>query len=74
MNDIEKTRLSSIYGEMTKKHQERTVGHWISKCEKYYDGVICSVCGKLLPHSDEYRYITDYCPECGARMEAENDL
>lgn len=48
--------------------EERPVGHWVIKCEKYYDGVTCSVCGELLPCSDEYRYITDYCPNCGAYM------
>ena len=38
-----------------------------------FDGCKCSLCQNLLPHSDEYEYETDYCPYCGAKMEAENE-
>lgn len=34
---------------------------------------ICSVCGEVLPYSDEYDYETDFCPNCGASMSANDE-
>jgi len=55
--------------EVAEREYKRPHGIWISKCDVYYDGLICSVCGEFLPCSDEYRYRADYCPNCGAKME-----
>lgn len=58
--------------------QEPKTGHWIEK-EHYFEKcwAECSVCKKTASgHSKdtgwgfEYSY-TDYCPNCGARMESE---
>ena len=34
------------------------------------DSCRCSVCGEWLVASDEYAVIGNYCPNCGAQMEA----
>ena len=59
--------------EAAKREYKRPHGKWISNCEAYYDGLNCSVCGEMLPHSDEYEYTTKYCPHCGAKMEVNNN-
>lgn len=53
--------------------EARPTGKWIPNCEAYYDGLRCSVCGELLPCSDEYHYDANYCPHCGAKMEVNNN-
>ena len=60
--------------------QKTKTGHWIEK-EHYFEKcwAECSVCGKTASgHSKDtgwgftYSY-TDYCPNCGARMESEEE-
>ena len=46
--------------------QERPKGEWEEKNDRY--GYFCSVCGELLPCSEEYDFRTDFCPNCGADM------
>ena len=50
------------------EEQDRPTGKWISNCVGYYDGLSCSVCGEMLPCSDEYYYDANYCSHCGAKM------
>jgi hypothetical protein len=66
---IDKLHETGWMQKHDKEMTERPTGKWIQKCEDYYDGLSCSVCGKFLPHSDEYRDTTNYCPNCGAKME-----
>ena len=33
-------------------------------------GLVCSVCGEYLDASDEYEITRNYCPSCGAKMDA----
>lgn len=44
----------------------RPHGEW--KCNRDDLELICSVCGEVLPFSDEYDYETNFCPNCGADM------
>lgn len=51
--------------------QEPKRGEWIDKGNFY----ICSECGKRMPYavlgsklSRAYAFMSDYCPNCGARM------
>lgn len=53
--------------------KDRPTGKWIDNQNNSGGGINCSICGKMLPCTDEYWYETDYCPNCGARMEAENE-
>lgn len=46
---------------------ENIQGEWIDRFEEG-KGYICSVCGEMLPHTDEYDYTTDFCPDCRATM------
>lgn len=59
-------------------YEERPTGHWIDG----YKSINCSVCGKIAYSKIEYswncfgEYVqvkSDYCPHCGARMEAKNE-
>ena len=45
---------------------ERPTGKWEEKNDRY--GYFCSVCGELLPCSEEYDFQTNFCPNCGADM------
>ena len=56
---------------------ERKLGKWIQKSKKldlctdwWYE---CSECGKRPPRSEwtSERYLSNYCPNCGARMDGE---
>lgn len=47
----------------------RPTGKWIDNQDNIGGGINCSICGKMLPCSDEYWYEANYCPNCGARME-----
>ena len=60
------------------EQQEPKVGHWVERGH-YFENcwAECSVCGKTASgHSKDtgwgftYSY-TDYCPNCGAKMESE---
>lgn len=49
---------------------ERKTGKWIQKSSWWYE---CSECGKRPPKAEwtSGRYLSKYCPNCGARMEGE---
>lgn len=66
--------------EADKKNAERK-GHWIGERLIYPSGIItfiyrCSECGCEERHAYEDTKPSNYCPDCGTRMEAkenEND-
>lgn len=45
--------------------KERDKGHWI---DITFDESICSVC------KNPQEYETKYCPECGAKMDGDNNV
>lgn len=45
---------------------DRPQGEWIDEGIR---GYVCSACGDRLAFSDEYDYQTNFCPNCGAKME-----
>ena len=49
---------------MPSAEPERKTGHWI----EHYGDSKCSECGYILKIYD-----TNYCPNCGARMDGESD-
>ena len=51
----------------------RATGEWIDNQNNSGGGINCSICGKMLPCTDEYWYETDYCPNCGAKMKGEEE-
>ena len=59
--------------------EERPTGEWVEWIDERFGGVTfyCSECNKnaLCRYEDGvFRQVkSDYCPNCGARMEAEND-
>ena len=52
-------------------------GHWISLTECANEGVYCSICKKkvwksdyaLCSHKSRNKLRSDYCPNCGAKMD-----
>ena len=52
---------------------EQPTGKWIDNQNNSGGGINCSICGKMLPCTDEYWYETDYCPNCGAKMKGEEE-
>lgn len=59
--------------EDAKRAYERPKGHWIDNQDNSGGGINCSICGKMLPCTDEYWYETDYCPNCGADMREDTE-
>ena len=61
-----------IFDECLKRLEERKIGHWIP-CRAKYDNVVpvyeCSIC-----HENNGFDATNYCPNCGAKMEIEDIL
>ena len=54
-------------------------GYWVSLTDCANAGVYCSVCHKKV-YKEDYAWCnrknklrSDYCPNCGARMDGEND-
>ena len=48
--------------------EERKTGEWIDAVSS--DHYKCSLCGFYAPYSSPYcEWLSDYCPNCGARME-----
>ncbi len=52
--------------------EERKHGSWVTG-ENEDDGdfiIKCSICGKRAPTDGDYRYyLSNYCPNCGAKMD-----
>lgn len=51
-------------------------GKWIPKMiiiggRKHFYGMICSVCGEYALEAEGDEFLTDYCYNCGAKMDAE---
>ena len=42
-------------------------GKWVRKENKLAYWYVCSECG-YRPHSENYPYLSDFCPNCGAKM------
>jgi rubrerythrin len=42
-------------------------GEWVRKEDELTFWYVCSECG-YRPHSENYPYLSDFCPNCGARM------
>lgn len=53
--------------------EDRPTGKWIDNQNNSGGGINCSICGEMLPCTDEYWYETDYCPTCGAKMKGEEE-
>ena len=78
-NDMDKATIDACKGAIELLEQEPKTGHWIEK-EHYFEwcSAKCSICGRYASgHSKDtgwefaYSY-TDYCPNCGAKMESED--
>lgn len=65
------------------KSQEPKIGHWVSLTSgkpsrirsdgMTTESVKCSECGEWLTASDEYVCKGNYCPNCGARMDGDEE-
>lgn len=49
--------------------QKEKIGHWIVHPKDIFANLVCDKCLSNAP----YNYPTNYCPNCGARMEVENE-
>ena len=50
-------------------------GRWVHNddYEEWAERYVCSECNRNAPTDGDYRQdLTDYCPNCGARMDKEN--
>lgn len=54
------------HGQECAYMQEPKTGHWIEKYHELFNKYYCDKCGV----GSELR--TNYCPDCGARMESED--
>ena len=53
--------------------EDKQTGKWINQDEGSQYPMDCSVCHNE-PFCDDYGYVlTNYCPHCGTKMEAENE-
>lgn len=66
------TKVLEYIDEQPTLEPDRPHGEWTINGEDI--DYICSVCGDVLPYSDEYDYKTDFCPNCGADMRVKTDL
>lgn len=46
-------------------------GEWVRKEDELTYWYVCSECG-YRPHSENYPYLSDFCPNCGAKMNDSN--
>lgn len=73
------TFLEKVQRLPTVKETPVRHGRWIyyPECLKNegasHDDAICSVCGEMFDQMDNDVERFDYCPHCGAKMEAEQD-
>ena len=60
--------------ELDKRRFEPKQGEWITKRTWNHDGELyCSVCDYDAPTEGDYRQVkTNYCPNCGAKMEVQD--
>ena len=58
---------TELYGIGYRKQIE---GEWIDQYQGMYANQLykCSVCGETAFHDDKRWFLTNYCPNCGARM------
>lgn len=63
--------MAKLYLEGVRPMVKPKHGEWT--CNGNDLEYICSVCGEVLPYSDEYDYETDFCPNCGASMSANDE-
>ena len=49
---------------------KQSEGKWIDQYQGMYANQLykCSVCGETAFHDDQRWFLTNYCPNCGARM------
>lgn len=72
-----KNAIDALQNEQGVTVQE--CGHWVSFTECANAGVYCSVCHKKVYKEDYARcnrknkLRSDYCPNCGAKMEGDSD-
>ena len=70
--------------KMLEEQPDQKRGHWITDTKTYTERIYCSECNKLAPleikSHDYYGYSsygewtkTNYCPNCGAKMDGEEE-
>ena len=53
---------------------DRPSGKWIAKTENYHSHWVCSECGAwALLEYNEQQCLSNFCPNCGARMKGADD-
>ena len=53
---------------------DRPQGKWIAKTENYHSHWVCSECGAwALLDFNEQMFLSNFCPDCGARMKGADD-
>ena len=73
------SELNRLYGILARLPSAERRGRWINGNEGKWNAVIvpkCSICGETFYEMNvningEYTY--NYCPNCGAKMDEEND-
>jgi DNA-directed RNA polymerase subunit RPC12/RpoP len=51
-------------------YRKQCEGEWIDKYQGMYANQLykCSVCGETAFHDDKRWFLTNFCPNCGAKM------
>ena len=67
MKALKKNGLNTIALYAEPDYPKKPQGTWVYKEYDY----TCSICGKAALESEDYPFLSSYCPFCGAEMEIE---
>ena len=66
--------IETIQMEMVAEQTEPKCGEWIAKTENCHSHWVCSKCGAwALLEYNEQMCLSNFCPNCGARMKGADD-
>lgn len=61
---------STAFNMVKLGYHKQVEGEWVDQYQGMYENQLykCSVCGETAFHDDKRWFLTNYCPNCGARM------